>query len=89
LCCGGNWIGERQTANGGRFSDRGLELIGIAPIDWLGDPKWAMQAIILLAVWKNFGYTMIIFVAALQGIPEELYEAARIDGANALQQSGT
>jgi len=66
--------------------NRGLELIGIAPIDWLGDPKWAMPAIILLAVWKNFGYTMIIFVAALQGIPEELYEAARIDGANTLQQ---
>ena len=66
--------------------NRGLELIGIAPIDWLGDPKWAMPAIILLAVWKNFGYTMIIFVAALQAIPEELYEAARIDGASALQQ---
>jgi multiple sugar transport system permease protein len=66
--------------------NRGLGLIGIAPIDWLGDPKWAMPAIILLAVWKNFGYTMIIFVAALQAIPEELYEAARIDGASALQQ---
>jgi len=66
--------------------NRGLELIGIPPIDWLGDPKWAMPAIILLAVWKNFGYTMIIFVAALQAIPEELYEAARIDGANAIQQ---
>jgi multiple sugar transport system permease protein len=66
--------------------NRGLALIGIAPIDWLGNPKWAMPAIILLAVWKNFGYTMIIFVAALQAIPEELYEAARIDGASALQQ---
>ena len=49
--------------------NRGLELIGIGPIDWLGDPKWAMPAIILLAVWKNFGYTMIIFVAALQASP--------------------
>ena len=66
--------------------NRGLELIGIGPIDWLGDPKWAMPAIILLAVWKNFGYNMIIFVAALQAIPEELYEAARIDGANPVQQ---
>ena len=66
--------------------NRGLELLGIAPIDWLGDPKWAMPAIILLSVWKNFGYTMIIFVAALQAIPEELYEAARTDGANAIQQ---
>ncbi len=52
-----------------------------APIDWLGDPRWAMPAIILLAVWKNFGYNMIIFLAGLQSIPEELYEAARIDGA--------
>jgi len=66
--------------------NRGLAMVGIGAIDWLGDPRWAMPAIILLAVWKNFGYTMIIFVAALQAIPEELYEAARIDGANALQQ---
>ena len=63
-----------------------LEIVHIGPIDWLGDPKWAMPAIILLAVWKNFGYTMIILVAALQAIPEELYEAARIDGASPLQQ---
>lgn len=66
--------------------NRGLALIGIAPIDFLGDPHWAMPAIILLGIWKNFGYTMIIFVAALQSIPEELYEAARMDGANAVQQ---
>jgi len=60
--------------------------IGIAPIDWLGDPHWAMPTIILLAVWKNFGYNMIIFVASLQTIPDELYEAARIDGAPWHQQ---
>ena len=66
--------------------NRGLELLHIPPIDFLGDPHWAMPAIILLSIWKNFGYTMIIFVAALQAIPEELYEAARIDGANAIQQ---
>lgn len=63
-----------------------LDLVGISPIDWLGDPVWAMPAIILLAVWKNFGYNMLIFVAGLQNIPEELYEAARIDGAGPLQQ---
>ena len=39
------------------------------PIDWLGDPHWAMPAIILFAVWKNFGYNMIIFLAGLQSIP--------------------
>ncbi|HKO16571.1 MAG TPA: sugar ABC transporter permease [Gemmatimonadaceae bacterium] len=55
--------------------------LGIAPVDWLGDPHWAMPAIILMAVWKNFGYNMLIFIAGLQSIPEELYEAARIDGA--------
>ncbi len=55
--------------------------LGIDPIDWLGDPAWAMPALILLAVWKNFGYNMIIFVAGLQGIAPELYEAGRVDGA--------
>jgi multiple sugar transport system permease protein len=63
-----------------------LDQIGIAPIDWLGDPHWAMPTIVLFAVWKNFGYNMIIFIAALQSIPEDLYEAARLDGAKAMQQ---
>jgi len=54
--------------------------------DWLGDPRLAMLAIIILAVWKGFGYTMIIFIAGLQQIPDELYEAARIDGAGAWRQ---
>ncbi len=59
-----------------------LSFIGLPSIDWLGDPAWAMPAIILMAVWKNFGYNMIIFIAGLQNIPEELYEAASIDGAS-------
>jgi len=59
----------------------GLGKLGIAPIDWLGDPHWAMPAIILMAVWKSFGYNMLIFIAGLQAIPEELYDAAEIDGA--------
>lgn len=63
-----------------------LGLVGINPIDWLGDPFWAMPSIILLAVWKNFGYNMIIFIAGLQNIPEELYEAADIEGANVFQK---
>ncbi len=58
-----------------------LGQIGVDPIDWLGDPNWAMPAIILLAVWKNFGYNMLILLAGLQVIPRELYEAASIDGA--------
>lgn len=59
----------------------GLGALGIDPVDWLGDPRWAMPSIVLLAVWKNFGANMIIFIAALQAIPDELYEAARLDGA--------
>jgi multiple sugar transport system permease protein len=57
--------------------------LGIHPIDWLGNPHWAMPAIILLSVWKNFGYNMLVFLAGLQSIPEELYEAAALDGAGA------
>jgi multiple sugar transport system permease protein len=60
--------------------------IGIPPIDWLGDPHWAMPAIIVFAVWKNFGYNMIILLAGLQSVPEQLYEAARIDGASTWRQ---
>lgn len=59
--------------------------LGLHPVDWLGDPHWALPAIILFAVWKNFGYNMIIFVAALQSIPADLYEAAHLDGANGWQ----
>lgn len=63
-----------------------LGWFGIDAIDWLGDPRWSMPAIIVFAVWKNFGSNMIIFLAALQAIPEEPYEAARIDGASRSQQ---
>jgi multiple sugar transport system permease protein len=63
-----------------------LSLAGIDPIDWLGDPDWAMPAIILMAVWKNFGFNMIIFIAGLQNIPTQLYEAARIDGGSSWRQ---
>lgn len=63
-----------------------LGWFGVSPIDWLGDPLWAMPAVIILAVWKNFGYNMVIFVAGLQSIPTQLYEAARIDGAGPWQQ---
>ena len=66
--------------------NRALAAVGIAGPDWLGDPHWALFSIILLSIWKQFGYSMIIFIAGLQTIPEELYEAARIDGANAWRQ---
>jgi len=59
---------------------------GVAPIDWLGDPRWAMPAIIAMSIWKNFGFNMVIFVAGLQAIPERLYEAASLDGAGPWRQ---
>jgi len=63
--------------------NHGLTLLGLPAIDWLGDPHWSMPAIIVLSVWKNFGYNMLILAAGLQAIPEELYEAAALDGASA------
>lgn len=60
--------------------------IGVEPIDWLGDPMWAMPAIIVMATWKNFGYNMLICIAGLQNIPRDLYEAASLDGATTLQR---
>jgi multiple sugar transport system permease protein len=63
-----------------------LGLLHVAPIDWLGNPHWAMPAIILMATWKNFGYNMLICIAGLQSIPRELYEAAALDGASAWQR---
>ena len=66
--------------------DHALGWLGLHPIDWLGDPHWAMPALILLSAWKNFGYNMLIFVAGLQSIPEDLYDAARLDGASAWER---
>ncbi|HZM15972.1 MAG TPA: sugar ABC transporter permease [Candidatus Krumholzibacteria bacterium] len=63
-----------------------LGWFGLGPVDWLGDPHWSMPGIIFLSVWKNFGYSMLIFIAGLQNIPEERYEAAAIDGAGAWQR---
>jgi len=53
---------------------------------WLSDPKYAMNAIIIMSVWKGAGYNMVIFLAALQGVPKELYESATIDGAGPVRQ---
>jgi multiple sugar transport system permease protein len=63
-----------------------LGRLGVPPIDWLGDPRWAMPALILLAVWKNFGFDTLILAAGLQSQPPQLDEAARLDGAGAWQR---
>ena len=64
-----------------------LRAIGIAnPPGWAVDPNWAMVTLILFSVWKNMGYYMIMYLAGLQGISPELYEAAGLDGANTVQK---
>ena len=60
-----------------------LAIVGFPGPRWLADPAWAMPAVILVYVWKNLGYSVVVFLAGLQGIPRELYEAARVDGAGA------
>jgi len=63
----------------------GLSFLGIHPINWLGDENLVIPALSLTTIWWGFGFPMLIFIAGLQGIPEHLYEAAKIDGANGRQ----
>ena len=63
-----------------------LSQFGVRGPDWLANPTLAVGIIVGLLVWRNFGNAMIIFLAGLQGIPQDLYEAARIDGANRWQE---
>jgi multiple sugar transport system permease protein len=62
-----------------------LSLLGIGPISWLASPNWVLPSVIIMDVWKNTGFAMLIFLAGLQNIPRDYYEAARIDGANTRQ----
>lgn len=59
--------------------------LGLKKLFWLSDPRTSLPSLILMAIWKNFGYNMVIFLAGLQTIPESQYEAARIDGASGWQ----
>lgn len=59
-----------------------LGIFGIHSIGWLGDQRYSLLAIMLMTVWKNVGYYMLIYLAGLQNVPAELYDAARTDGAN-------
>jgi len=62
-----------------------LTLVGLPPLPWLNSPQTAMLSLIIFSIWLGLGYQMVIFLAGLQGIPEALYEAARIDGATGRQ----
>lgn len=66
---------------GGGLLDYYLAKLGVHATNWLGDPDLAMGAIVAITIWKNTGYYMLFFLAGLAGVPEELHEAAKIDGA--------
>ena len=59
-----------------------LGLVGVGPIDWLGSARWLKPAIALVVIWRYFGWNTVIYLAGLQSIPTDLYEAARVDGAS-------
>jgi multiple sugar transport system permease protein len=63
-----------------------LGLVGLGPVGWLSDPQVAMTSIAVMATWKNVGYYLMIFLAALQAIPDQLYEEAHLNGATAWQR---
>jgi multiple sugar transport system permease protein len=63
-----------------------LGWIGISPIPWLVDPKWAMASLCMVSIWRSVPFATVILLAAMQGVPDTLYEAARLDGAGELRQ---
>ncbi|WP_107727596.1 carbohydrate ABC transporter permease [Desmospora activa] len=63
-----------------------LSLIGVGPIFWLSDPNWALFSISLMTVWMNVGFLYIVLLSGLQGIPDHLYESAKLDGAGIWNQ---
>ncbi|GGL36943.1 carbohydrate ABC transporter permease [Nocardia jinanensis] len=63
-----------------------LGWIGIDPVPWLVDPRWAMVSVCLVSVWKSIPFATIVLLAAMQGVPEDLYEAAKIDGAGPIRR---
>ncbi len=66
--------------------NRGLGVLGTAQIPWLADPNWALVALSIVTVWKSVPFATVILLAAMQGVPANLYEAARIDGAGAVRR---
>jgi multiple sugar transport system permease protein len=77
------WVWLLSTQYG--IINYGLSFLGIEPINWLGDANLVIPSLSLTTVWWGFGFPMLIFIAGLQGIPDQLYEAARIDGADGRQ----
>jgi multiple sugar transport system permease protein len=63
-----------------------LGWVGISPVPWLVDPKWAMTSLCMVSIWRSVPFATVILLAAMQGVPENLYEAARLDGAGEVRQ---
>lgn len=63
-----------------------LGWVGIGPIPWLVEPHWAMVSLCMVSVWRSVPFATVVLLAAMQGIPETVYEAARIDGAGEIRQ---
>jgi ABC-type sugar transport system permease subunit len=82
------WRFVINDVDGANLVNRMLINIGLPQLvhDWLSDPKTALTTVAIVHSWKGFGWGFLIFLAGLQTIPRELYEAARVDGANAWQQ---
>ena len=76
------WVWLLNTQFG--IVNYGLSFVGVRPVNWLGDPALVIPSLGLTSIWWGFGFPMLIFIAGLQGIPEQLYEAARIDGGSNL-----
>ncbi|HYO31667.1 MAG TPA: sugar ABC transporter permease [Nocardioidaceae bacterium] len=78
------WVWIYTPAIG--LADSFLGKLGITPPGWLGDPTWAMPSVAIATVWWTLGFNFVLYIAGLQDIPRELYEAASIDGAGPMQQ---
>jgi multiple sugar transport system permease protein len=70
----------------GGFINNTLELLHLPQIGWLTEPFWSMITIALMVAWKQMGFYVVLYLGGLQGIPQQLYEAAEVDGANAFQR---
>src|SRR5438309_9231774 len=70
----------------GGLLNRLVSALGLRPVDWLGSPRTALVAVMIVSVWVQLGYQMTVFLAGLQGVPRAYLDAARVDGAGAWQR---
>jgi multiple sugar transport system permease protein len=77
-----NWIYDPRSG----VLNLALHAVGLGPVRWLYDPHWALFSLVIVSVWKNLGYDMLLFLGGLQAVPSALLEAAGLDGASAWQR---